>query len=246
VKPDDYISDDGLVPSSYLKWDGQQLRLKSGEKVWAEPIVGRVSGLLLDRPDLWRMSMLRVSSTRPVRAGLPIFGVPFDIALRQLLTIRRLQHKPIKSVFQRIDASYLESQRAGIVATMVAHLSFDRSVDGPEITLEMWQIPNIDAETYYIHGIFSVNEECFVHLDGATMYHDENAVDQLFRHGIKAKGHQKQKYFRLDGQIAIDDVRVLGAAFLPLEDLATEYLLAQQNGVDDEQIAAAGRRDGLP
>jgi hypothetical protein len=96
---------------------------------------------------------------------------------------------------------------------------------GPEITLEMWQIPNVDAETFYIHGIFLPIERCFIHLDGATMYHDEKALERLFRQGRKTKGYQKEKFFRLDGRIAVDDVRHLGAAFLPLEDLSAEYLL---------------------
>jgi hypothetical protein len=227
---DNYISDEGLIPSSSLKWDGEQLRLQSGEKVWVEPIARQVSDILLVRSDLWKISKIRVSTTDWISARLPIFGVPFDVALHQLLSIRRLQQNPIKSVFQRIDGSHLESNRAGIVATMVAHLSFDRGGNRPEITLEMWQIPNINAETFYIHGIFLVNEGCFVHLDGATMYHDEMAIDRLFLHGRKTKGHQKAKYFRLDGPIAINDVRLLGSAFLPLEDLSSEYLLTQQNG----------------
>lgn len=56
------------------------------------------------------------------------------------------------------------------------------------------------------------------------MYHDEDAVERLFAQGKKAKGDRKEKYFRLDGRIAVDDVRMLGAAFLPLEDLSAEYL----------------------
>lgn len=230
MKLNDYISDEGLVPSSSLKWNGDQLRLPSGETVWVEPKARDVAAILRERPDLWEITKIRVSSTHWISARAPIFGVPFDVALHKLLNIRRLRDRPIKSMFQRVDAHDLESK--GVVATMVAHLSFDSGAAGPEITLEMWQIPNVDAETFYIHGIFLVNDRCFVHLDGATMYHDTDAIERLFRHGRKTKGHQKEKYFRLDGSITIDDVRKLGSAFLPLEDLSTEYLLTQQDGGD--------------
>jgi hypothetical protein len=64
------------------------------------------------------------------------------------------------------------------------------------------------------------------------MYHDINSLERLFRRGIKTKGYGKQKLFRLDGAITIEDVRLLGTAFLPLEDLSTEYLLTQQDGGD--------------
>ena len=225
MKLNDYITDEGLVPTASLKWDGDQLRLASGDKVWVEPKAVDVAAILRERPDLWQIAKLRVSSTHWIGGRLPLFGVSFDLALQKLLALRRPHENPVKWVARRMDAPYLESNRAGVVASMVAHLSFDRSATGAEITLEMWQIPNIEAETFYIHGIFLPTESCFVHLDGATMYHDENTVEQLFTDGRKIKGYQKEKYFRLDGRIAVDDVRLLGAAFLPLEDLSTEYLL---------------------
>lgn len=225
VKLDDYISDEGLDTTSSLKWEGDQLRLTSGDKVWVEPKGSGVVAILRERPDLWQIAKLRVCSTHWVGARLPLFGVPFDVALQKMLAIRRPNENPVKWVARRMDASYLESNRAGIVASMVAHVSFDRSATRTEITLEMWQIPNIEAETFYIHGIFLPSQCCFTHLDGATMYHDEHAVERLFAQGKKAKGYQKEKYFRLDGPIAVDDVRMLGAAFLPLEDLSAEYLL---------------------
>ena len=60
------------------------------------------------------------------------------------------------------------------------------------------------------------------------MYHDRDAKVQLFNRGTKAKGYGKKKDFRLDGEMGVADVRALARAFLPLEDLATEYLLAQE------------------
>jgi hypothetical protein len=197
----DQFDDEGLISNSSLKWNGRQLLLTSGEKVWVKPIVRGVAEILRSRPDLWRIAKLHVDSKDWISARAPIFGVPFDIALRQLLAVRRLQNRPIKSMFQRVDAYDLESNRTGIVATMVAHLSFDVGTAGPEITLEMWQIPNVEAETFYIHGIFLPEERCFVHLDGATMYHDANGVDRLFRYGKKTKGYQKENTFGSTGQL---------------------------------------------
>jgi hypothetical protein len=85
----DYISDEGLVPTSSLKWDGDELWLSSGDKVWVEPKAGDVAAILRERPDLWQIAKLRVSYTRSIPARAPLFGVPFDEALKKLLAIRR-------------------------------------------------------------------------------------------------------------------------------------------------------------
>ena len=70
---------------------------------------------------------------------------------------------------------------------MVAHVSFDRSATGTEITLEMWQIPNIEGETFYIHGIFLPSQCRFIHLDGATMYHGITMSTQSIGFSLKVK-----------------------------------------------------------
>jgi len=200
----------------------------TGQEVWVEPTTRSVADVLRERQDLWQIAKLRLQSRETIQARLPIFGVPFEVALRKLATARPNQ-RLIKSMFQRVDGDYLESVQRGIVATMVAHLGFDAGVSGPEATLEAWQVPNIEAETFYLHAVFVVNKGCFVHLDGATMYHDVNSKRRLFQRGDKAKGNNKMKYFRLDGEITTDDVCMLGTAFFPLENLATEYLLTQQD-----------------
>ena len=115
---------------------------------------------------------------------------------------------------------------------MVAHVGGDIGAEGPEMSLEAWQVLDIDAETFYLHGLFLVRKGCFRHFDGATMYHDDEAKLKLFDRGIKQKGHGKKKYFRLDGEISIEEVSALGSAFLPLEDLATEYLLSKHDSGD--------------
>jgi hypothetical protein len=195
------------------------------------PAVQSVAEVLIERDDLWRIAQLRVQAGSVIQGPAPIFGVPFDVALRQLLSINPRQ-RHIKSMFQRVDAYTLESGQRGVVATLVAHLGFDVGTAGPEVSLEAWQIPNVEDKTFYLHAIFTVRKGCFTHFDGATMYHDFESKQQLFQRGIKVKGYQKQKHFRLDGEIHIDDVRTLGAAFLPLEDLATEYFLTKQESSD--------------
>ncbi len=223
-----YATTEGLIATSSLRWEGGHLRLAdSSKEVWVHPVAESVADVLITREDLWRIAQLRVQTRSVIQARTPIFGVPFDVALRKLLGINPHQNH-IKSMFQRVDAYDLESDRRGVVATLVAHLGFYHGQAGPEVSLEAWQIPNLEAETFYLHGIFSIRKECFTHLDGATMYHDLGSKYQLFQQGVKAKGYQKQKYFRLDGEIGIDDVRSLGSAFFPLEDLAAEYLLTRE------------------
>ena len=68
-----------------------------------------------------------------------MFGVPFDVALRQLLSVSS-KRRIVKSLFKRLDAERLESEHRGIVATMVAHLSTDVGISGSEISLEAWQV----------------------------------------------------------------------------------------------------------
>ncbi len=201
--------------------------------MWVAPTARSVAEILRERQNLWKIAKLRVQPRDAIQARAPIFGVPFDLALRKLGTARPNQ-RLIKSMYQRVDASYLESVQRGIVATMVAHLGFDVGISGPEVTLEAWQVPNVEAETFYLHAVFIVNKGCFVHLDGATMHHDISSKQKLFQRGEKTKGYGKQKYFRLDGEISIEDVRMLAKAFLPLEDLATEYLLTGEDS--DVQI----------
>ena len=235
---DMYVNEEGLVPSSSLQWDQGQLRLiESGEKVWANPVIRSIADILREREDLWKMAQLRVETYDTMLMRAPIFGVPFDVALRQLLSVRNGRRKEslIKSLFQRIDGEDLEYDRMGVVATMVTHLSRYTGTHGIEIQLEAWQIPNIEAETFYLHGIYTLERDCFYHLDGATIYHHPDLKEQLFREGRKVKGYNKQKYFRIDGHLGIEDVYSLSKAFLPLEDLATEYMRLQEEAADTSQ-----------
>lgn len=226
-----YTTPEGLVPTSSLRWDGDCLRLAdSSEQVWPDPMLHSVVQFLRKRVDLWRIAQVHVLPWPVIQWCAPMFGVPFDVALQQLVGVgphRRI----IKSMFKRFDADHIYSAGRGLVATMVAHLAIDVCTTGPEVTLEAWQVLDLDAETFYLHGLFSVNRGCFKHFDGAIMYHDAEAKLLLFDQGVKVKGQGKKKYFRLDGVMSLEDVRALGVAFLPLEDLATEYLLTQHVAV---------------
>ena len=119
--------------------------------------------------------------------------------------------------------------RIGIVATLVAHLSRRDTPDEVLLSLEAWEIMSLDAETFYIHGLFSIDKGYFIHLDGATMYHNDLDKRLLFRQGKKVKGYNYSKHFRLDGVLSVNTVKDLARAFLPLEDLTTEYIFHQSN-----------------
>jgi hypothetical protein len=230
VNLESYVTEDNLVPTSHLQWkDGCLYLENSHEQVYVEPRVQRVFDYLRDRKDLWEVAQIKVHTDEYGLLGAPIFGVPFDVAL-SLLSEYNSSQSIVKSMFQRTDDKSLFDARLGVVATLVAHLSRSRPNTADEVllSLEAWEIMNVDAETFYIHGLFSIEKRCFIHLDGATMFHDDSGKQFLFQQGNKVKGYNYRKHFRLDGVLDINTVKDLVTAFLPLEDLTTEYVLTHQ------------------
>lgn len=229
VSLNSYVTEDNLVPTCHLQWKGECLYLKNGqEQVYVEPRVRGVVDYLKNRKDLWTVAQIKVHLHEIDLKGAPIFGVPFDIAL-SLLSSYNSSQSIVKSMFQRMDGKSLFDARLGVVATLVAHLSRRKNTpDEILLSLEAWEIMSLGEETFYIHGLFSVEKGYFIHLDGATMYHDDLGKRSLFQQGKKVKGYDYRKHFRLDGVLDIDTVADLVIAFLPLEDLTTEYILTCQ------------------
>lgn len=232
VDPNEYRTKDGLFSTVNLRWHAECLYLSPlNREVYVEPRVQGVTEYLRPRPHLWDIAQIELHLQSVSLRGAPIFGVPFDIAL-DLLSRDHPAQFIVKSMYQRLDSEHLSAINAGVIGTLVVHLSRPRQNDDL-ITLEAWEVMNIDgAETFYIHGQFSANDHCWKHLDGATIYHDEIEKATLLQHGRKVKGSGYKKRFRLDGEFDTEDVRNIVRAFVPLDDLPEEYLQAIPGIVD--------------
>lgn len=221
----DYLTKDGLVKTVNLRWVADALYLSPlDQEVYVEPRAQAVAEYLKLRPSLWDIAQIELQLNSVSLRGAPIFGVPFDVALDQLTRYTAAQ-SIVKSMYQRLDSEYLSVNNAGVIGTLVVHLSRTWEIDRLMITLEAWEVMNMDqAETFYIHGRFSATDHCWKHLDGATMYHNKSEKELLLQHGNKVKGSGYRKHFRLDGEFGTEDVRSIVRAFVPLDDLTEEYL----------------------
>jgi len=103
-----------------------------------------------------------------------------------------------------------------------------------EIIINLWQVFNLDIDTYYIHAIYDLESKSFQHLDGAFIQHDEESKQKLlFSKEEPSKDFYKYKVFRLDFKnsseyISIETVKELMSAFLPLDKLNEEYGIAKK------------------
>lgn len=224
AKLHDLLTSDGLVPCSSLTLeDGELLLRESRLTVYAEPLAIGVLEYLKCHQHLWECAQIRVGTNKVDIRRAPVFGVPFEKAL-SLLRQDRCHETIIKSMFRRDDASSIVASNIGILGDLVAHASRVREDDDLRITLEAWELTNIDAESFYIHGIFSTTQNAWIHLDGATINHSSEEKLLIFRQGRKAKGSNYVKHFRLDGFLSTNDVINTANAFLPLDELTSEYM----------------------
>lgn len=225
------LTDEGLIPTSYLKWRGSELFMGDSTRVYVEPSIRGVVEFLRQRPVLWKAAQIRVVPARVYQKRAPVFGVPFDVALSQLK--RQEPGKGIiKSMYKRIDEEAVRHDEWGVLATLVAHVSRRRK-EPDLLALEAWECLDLaDGDTFYFHGILSRSTGCFIHVDGSTMYHGPDAKALLFQHGCKVRGAAKKKHFLIDGVVQLTEVRDLAREFLPLEDLTCEYVLEREETTD--------------
>jgi hypothetical protein len=210
-------TEDGLVPiHALIVGDDGSLTLRVDSSIEIHPH-GRARGpakLLLNSPDLWKYSAIRVQSGRPTVSKAPVYGVPFrkalDIVLREGVHISTFQI-PKKN----IDAYY---------STLVVRLSRQQGQTGAELQLDAWQWIGKDVYVDYVHAILTDDATQVVHLDGALMsFSCESDIESFLWNNKKHKCAHKEKYFRVDAALPLDEAVLLIRAFFSVEEMADEY-----------------------
>lgn len=211
--------DDGLVSMQQVTLNPtkpRELTLKTtNQKVFVAPHAFGVVDFVSPRADLVPITKLMLHENELGLKRMPIFGVHFDKGLE-----KAADAKPgmlLKSMYKAAQPD--GTLEFGTCATLVTHIQ--RATD--HIQIEAWQFLEPDLETFYLHGLLDPALGSFRHLDGATMRHDKQDAETLFQHGMKMKGINYQKWFRLDGSIARDDAVAIAKAYFPLEALLVEY-----------------------
>lgn len=213
-------SEDGLIPCRCLRVrrgaDGYDLVFDDDQdvEVFAVPESDFVSDTLVARPELWDQAAIRLNYFPSIWGSAPVFGVPFhraiDIAMKAGHT---------KSKYYLPDAP-LE----GGYESLLLHLRKVDDARGKLLQLEAWQYRPGNDFAHYLHALSPDFESQVVHLDGATIRYSGLDLDTLLLETKKVKGTHYQKYFRLDGQVSLDDMHALAGAFLPGGQLYNEAL----------------------
>jgi len=159
---------------------------------------------------------LRVDSSIEIHphGRAPVYGVPFrkalDIVLREGVHISTFQIPK-----QNIDAYY---------STLVVRLSRQQGQTGAELQLDAWQWIGKDVYVDYVHAILTDDATQVVHLDGALMsFSCESDIESFLWNNKKHKCAHKEKYFRVDAALPLDEAVLLIRAFFSVEEMADEY-----------------------
>ncbi len=175
--------------------------------IYSSPIIQ----YLIDKPLLWNNCAIRFTYTRSVHARAPMFGVPFEKAIRIVM-----EKGFIKSKF------YLPKKNDYIYPSLLIYLNRRKESNNSMLELQAWLYIDGSAEVFYIHSespdfINSVN-----HIDGAIMHCDQQEIHDIFINNKKIKCRDYQKQFRIDGSISVNEMIILIDVFFPLEELTQE------------------------
>lgn len=192
---------------------------------------------LLEHRDEFPQASLKISPEYWRGGGAEIWGITFQKALE----ISREQ-KLVKSIYYALDEEVYREY--GVVVYFVIRLNrlIIQETEPEYIQLEAWQGRSDFPNIFYLHAYFNDSFSHCTHLDGATI--DINCENQaeLYLHGIKVKGENKTKLFRLDGYIPISSFYEISEQFFPVTSLWKEYF-----GDSDKDYVVRGKRDdGTP
>ena len=172
---------------------------------------------------LWKNLKLKLEKKKYTSSSsAPIVGVSFDKAIEIIIS---KEQNPISPRF-RLDLEYSESSICGTLFS-----NFRKNKE--EINFELWQIYHLDKEdidipTNYIHGIFDIKQDCFIHLDGALILHTEDDRKLIEQGLIPPKKAPYCKLFRLDCNLNKDLVKEMMSLYLPIEELSQEFGITQK------------------
>ena len=215
------LDKDGLLSTEHVTIVGTGYELKNSKvPIFVAPMARPVVDILSEDQYLWKCSRIRFSTQNIGMKRIPIFGVPFEAAIKLVTEKRNTRH--IKSIFRLLHGGQVTDK--GLEAELLAHVG----VHAGNITLETWQLSRKSSETFYCHAILNAEGNIFNHLDGATITHTKNDHSRLFQHGDKIKGTNYQKQFRLDGEIPFKEAVGIVNAYFLIEQLSLEYFEARR------------------
>ena len=220
----DFLNDlrdkEGLIDNKHITLDEYGAMYIKEEPVRGVRQIEKIINILKNHQDLWSKSKFSLEKQpkeiRGIRggAGAPIIGVPFSIALENIINGEVVQ----KSMFYIDD----DLTNKGLEGRLIAN--YRKNTIKTEIAFQLWEVLPLDLPTYFIHGIYNIEQQIFTHFDGALIPHDEDIKKKMqWNAYIPPKVLGYQKLFRLDGIIPIKIVMELMYHYLPLEDLSREY-----------------------
>jgi len=217
---------DGLIATSEITIFQDSMLLKNEEVIEVRELVNLVSYLKAN-DYLWQNLKLKLEKKKNIsRSSAPIINISFDKAIEIIISKKQ---NPVSPRF-RLDLEYSNSLICGTLFS-----NFRKN--GDEINFELWQIyhlnkKDIDIPTNYIHGIFNIEQDCFIHFDGALIYHTEDDRQLIEQGEIPPKKAHYCKLFRLDCNLNRNLVKEMMSIYLPIEELNEEFAIVQTELID--------------
>jgi hypothetical protein len=217
---------DGLIATSEITICQDSMLLKNEEVIEVRELTNLVS-FMKANDYLWQNLKLKLEKKKNTsRSSAPIINISFDKAIEIIISKKQ---NPVSPRF-RLDLEYSNNSICG---TLFANFR----KNGDEINFELWQIYHLNKEdinipTNYVHGIFNIKQDCFIHFDGALIYHTEDDRQLIEQGKIPSKKADYYKLFRLDCNLNKDLVKEMMSIYLPIEELNEEFAIVQTDLID--------------
>jgi hypothetical protein len=211
------LTSDGLLPCKLISINNESGRTRlffSDKGIEVFPVSFNLMAIryLAKYPHLWEQAEIRVTFGRSMLARAPVFGVPFQKAVKIALTRGKMRSK---FYFPgRIENQTYE--------TLLIQLDQINDAKGNLLQLQAWQHSPCTQRAHYIHALSPDFETHIYHLDGAIIEYSPEDLDIFLQQSRKVKGHSYNKFFRLDGKIEIEHMHSLAKSFFLTEDLYDE------------------------
>ncbi len=211
-----YRDKDRLISSNSIQIMEDNTLFVNEVEVEAPLEIENIIDFLKEDSYLWSISKLFLEKKREgtwSRSGAQIAGVPFSKAIEEMIKGKREGY----ALFS-LDNFTEEGLPTG---SLCAYYEKRNTT----IVFQLWEIVlPFDMPTYYIHGIYNIKSCIFLHFDGALIEIDRPTKQKmLHRPLIPSKKFDRQKLFKLDGEIPVDKAMQLMDCYLPVDQLSIEY-----------------------
>ena len=217
------VTKDGLIKTIHIKKMNNGTFQLSNKEISVVPhwrIYG-LFNLIIQKNKLWKQAAFRLSSGSSTVGRAPIFGVPFAEAIKQAL---------IKGEMKSVYYLPKKDPSSGFYSQLFVRINTKKENNNDLFIVEAWEWIGQGEEVIYIHMIISQSSFIVIHLDGAVLeYNSQLDISEIFYSGRKKKSEIYTKYFRLDGEILMDDAFEIIKEFLPIEELTEEYFVSNEN-----------------